>query len=258
MKQNLIPFSSLLLVISLLAGAAHATGDENNTNESTLPGEININATLLGSIDPDGDSSYIGTPSGNETSFGNGNLPENGVLSESSTDTIAPARVVNLKVMDAPGDTQWSYVDDYPALYVSWDANTEDDLAATPYEIFISDFAPSSLGEMEKIKSTAGVDSYIEECGGKPLVYGKDYWVAVIARDIAGNYNDCFSICGPVQTYEDMNIKLDQGWNMKSVPKRLVASNSRLESVFGEGSIVLYRNGECWEFPETIEPCKGY
>jgi hypothetical protein len=50
MKQNLIPFSSLLLVISLLAGAAHATGDENNTNESTLPGEININATLLAQL----------------------------------------------------------------------------------------------------------------------------------------------------------------------------------------------------------------
>ena len=252
MKQNLISLSSLLLVISLLAGAANATGDANNTNESALPDEININSTLTDVIYPNGPSS------GNETSSDDGNLSEAGVLPESSTDTIAPARVVNLKVTDAPGDTQWSYIDDYPALYVSWDANTEDDLAAMPYDIFISDFEPNSLGEMEKVKSTVGTDSYIEECGGKPLVYGKDYWVAVIAGDIAGNYNDCFAICGPVQTYEDMNIKVDQGWNMKSVPKRLVAANSCPESVFGEGSIVLYWNGECWEFPGIIEPCKGY
>ena len=55
-----------------------------------------------------------------------------------------------------------------------------------------------------------------------------------------------------------MNIKLDEGWNLKSVPKRVLASSAGTQSVFGRGSIVLYWNGDCWEFPETIEPCKGY
>ena len=64
-------------------------------------------------------------------------------------------------------------------------------------------------------------------------------------------------MCGPVQTYEDMDITLEQGWNLKSVPKRLVESNA-CASVFGEGSTVLYWDGSCWQFPETIEPCKGY
>ena len=101
-------------------------------------------------------------------------------------------------------------------------------------------------------------DVYIGEFGGKPLVYGKDYWVAVIAQDRAGNYDDCFALCGPVQTYEDMNITLDEGWNLKSVPKNLATFNVDADSVFGECSTVLYWNGNCWEFPETIEPCKGY
>lgn len=256
MKKNLISLSSLLLVISLLAGAANATGDANNTNESASPDEVNNNAN--DTIYPNLTSSDNGISSGNETSSGNVNLPETEVLPESSTDTIVPASVKNLKVVDAPGETQWSFIEDYPALYVSWDANTEDYLAAVPYDIFISDFAPKSLGEMEKIKSTSDTSTYIEKYGEKPLVYGKNYWVAVIARDNAGNYADCFAICGPVQTYEDMTIKLDKGWNMKSVPKRLIASNACTECVFGKDSIVLYWNGECWEFPEVIEPCKGY
>ena len=74
MKQNLIHFSSLLLVISLLAGAANATGDANNTNESGLPDESNINSTLTDVIYPNGPSS------GNGTSSDDGNLPETGVL----------------------------------------------------------------------------------------------------------------------------------------------------------------------------------
>ena len=160
--------------------------------------------------------------------------------------------------MDAPGETKWSYANDYPGIYVSWDANTEEDLAPMPYEIFVSGSNPSAVEDMEKVKSTSDMSLYIEECGGKPLVYGKDYWVAVIARDKTGNYDDCFAICGPVRTYEDMNIKLDEGWNLKSVPKRVRASSAGTQSVFGRGSIVLYWNGDCWEFPETIEPCKGY
>lgn len=84
-----------------------------------------------------------------------------------------------------------------------------------PYEVFVSGSNPSAIEDMEKVKSTSDTSLYIEECGGKPLVYGKDYWVAVIARDNTGNYDDCFAICGPVRTYEDMDIKLDEGWNLK-------------------------------------------
>ena len=176
-----------------------------------------------------------------------------------SLNTVAPARVANLSVKDAPGVTNWSYTYDQPRLYVSWNANTEKDLAPTPYEAFISDFEPQSIEDMKKVKSTSDTSLYIEECGGKPLVYGKDYWVAVISRDNAGNYNKCFvAICGPVQTFEDMNVTLDQGWNLKSVPKRLLASNASPESVFGKGSTVLYWNGKCWKSPETIESYKGY
>ena len=176
-----------------------------------------------------------------------------------SLNTVAPARVANLSVKDAPGETNWSYTYDQPRLYVSWNANTEKDLAPTPYEAFISDFEPQSIEDMKKVKSTSDTSLYIEEYGGKPLIYGKDYWVAVISRDNVRNYNKCFvAICGPVQTFEDMNVTLDQGWNLKSVPKRLLESNASPESVFGKGSTVLYWNGKCWKSPETIEPYKGY
>jgi hypothetical protein len=46
-----------------------------------------------------------------------------------SLDTLSPARVANLSVVDAPGETQWSYTHDSPGLYVSWDANAGGDLA---------------------------------------------------------------------------------------------------------------------------------
>ena len=128
-----------------------------------------------------------------------------------------------------------------------------------PYDVFVSDFEPNSIADMEKVKSTSDTSLHIEKYGGKPLEYGKDYWVAVIARDNLGNYNKCFvAICGPALTYEDMNITLDPGWNMKSVPKRLLESNSSPESVFGKNSTILYWNGTSWEVPKTIEPCKGY
>jgi hypothetical protein len=176
-----------------------------------------------------------------------------------SLDTASPARVANLSVIDAPSETQWSYTHDSPGLYVSWDVNAGGDLASTPYDVFISDFEPRSIEDMEKVKSTSYPGSYIGKYGGKPLEYGKDYWVAVIARDKFGNYNKCFvAISGPVRTYEDMNITLDSGWNMESVPKRLLESNSSPESVFGKNSTILYWNGASWEVPKTIEPCKGY
>lgn len=178
-------------------------------------------------------------------------------------DTLAPASVVNLKVVDAIGESEWSYTYDYPALYVSWDENDEDDLAPMPYEVFISDFKPSSVDDMEKLElesmeQSLDTDLYIEEYKGKPLVYGKDYWVAVIALDNAGNYNKLFSYWGPVQTYEDMDICLDAGWNLKSVPKRLAPFDAAPEAVFGEGCTVIYWDGNCWQFPDTIEPCRGY
>jgi hypothetical protein len=111
---------------------------------------------------------------------------------------------------------------------------------------------------MEQVTSTSGKSLTIVNCTGKPLVYGKDYWVAVIARDNASNYDKSFATCGPVRTYEDMNVTLDEGWNLKSVPKKLAASYDCPESVFGEGSTVLYWDGSCWQFPDTIDPCKGY
>lgn len=191
-----------------------------------------------------------------------------------SVDSIAPAAVANLSVTDALSDTTWYYIYDEPGLYVSWDKNTEEDLHDgaglpynLPYVVFISDCKPSSIEEMEvavpysSIYDTEDGKSLcmnISTYGGEPLVYGKDYWVAVIALDRAGNYADCFAVCGPVHTYEDMDITLNEGWNLKSVPKRLATFNADTCSVFGKDSTVIYWNGSCWEFPKTIEPCKGY
>ena len=134
-----------------------------------------------------------------------------------------------------------------------------------PYVVFISESEPSSIGEMKLAVPVttiydAGTYMYmnIGEYDGKPLVYGKDYWVAVIALDRAGNYNESVSVCGPVQTYEDLTLMFDAGWNLKSVPKNLATFNAGEDSVFGESSTVIYWNGNSWEFPKTIEPCKGY
>lgn len=197
-----------------------------------------------------------------------------------SVDSVAPACVANLNVVDAPGVTDWTSTRDYPGLMVSWNTSTDADLADEPYEVYISTSKPGCIEDMQKVRidgretHTDGTltpnqrlrysqdkslcNLCIEALEGKDLVYGKDYWVAVIARDKAGNYNKCFAVCGPVQTYEDMNIALEKGWNLKSVPKRLVASKACPESVFGEDSIVIYWDGSCWQCPDTIEPCKGY
>ena len=191
-----------------------------------------------------------------------------------SVDTTAPAPVSNLTVVDAFSDTTWYYTYDEPGLYVCWDKNTEEDLYdgadayyGTPYAVFISDFEPSGIEEMELAMPVSSIYDTIDNKAlfmhigmyqGKPLVYGKDYWVAVIALDRAGNYDECFTMCGPVQTYEDMDLTLDAGWNLKSVPRRLAPFNADTCSVFGECSTVIYWDGACWQFPKTIEPCKGY
>ena len=197
-----------------------------------------------------------------------------------SVDYTAPAPVTNLKVIDALGDTTWYYIYDEPGLYVQWDKNTEEDLYdgegsfieeeayyGLPYLVFISDCKPLCIEDMKlalpvsfiyETEDGKSLFMNIGEYDGKPLVYGKDYWVAVIALDRAGNYDESFSMCGPVRTYEDMSISLDAGWNLKSVPKRLLTSNADACSVFGESSTVIYWNGTCWEFPTNIEPCKGY
>ena len=175
-----------------------------------------------------------------------------------SVDSKAPAPVANLKVADIPGETSWIELSNSPGLYVSWNASTETDLASKPYDVLISPSKPSSIEDMELVESTSNTSLTIVNCTGKSLVYGKDYWVAVVARDNATNYDKCFSMCGPVQTYEDMNITLNEGWNLKSVPKSLAASYNCPETVFGKNSTVIYWDGSCWQFPETIEPCKGY
>ena len=195
-----------------------------------------------------------------------------------SVDSVDPACVANLNVRDALGSTSWYSIRDYPGLVVSWNANTDKDLRPTePYEVYISTSKPSCIEDMlkvdtsglethtdgsrtpnQKLENSSVTDLCIEALDGKDLVYGKDYWVAVIARDNASNYNDDFSMCGPVQTYEDMDLTLEEGWNLKSVPKSLVDSSACPESAFGNGSTVLYWDGSCWQFPETIEPCKGY
>lgn len=175
-----------------------------------------------------------------------------------SVDSVAPACVANLSVKDIPGETYWNGLINSPGLYVSWNASTEKDLAAQPYDVLISPFKPNCIEDMEKVESTSNTSSMIVNCTGKPLIYGKDYWVAVIARDNASNYEKSFSMCGPVQTYEDMDIVLNEGWNLKSVPRKLIDSNACPENVFGNGSTVIYWDGSCWQFPSTIEPCKGY
>jgi len=200
-----------------------------------------------------------------------------------SVDTIAPAPVANLFVTDALSNTTWYSVYDEPALYVCWDNNIETDLGfeegdpfSTPYVVLISEFEPSCLEEMQLAEPyyieydplTSGYDEndewildtdvYIGGFGGEPLVYGKDYWVAVIALDRAGNYDECFALFGPVQTYEDMTFMLDAGWNLKSVPKTPASFNADPASVFGECTTVIYWDGCEWVFPTCIEPCKGY
>ncbi|KKH46931.1 hypothetical protein [Methanosarcina sp. 1.H.A.2.2] len=189
-----------------------------------------------------------------------------------SVDTEAPAAVANLGVFDALSNTTWYYTYDEPGLYVGWDKNTEEDLYdgldayyGVPYVVFISASEPSNISEMElAVPVTTIYDAgnymymYIGEYGGEPLVYGKDYWVAVIALDRAGNYNENVSVFGPAQTYEDLTLTLDAGWNLKSVPKNLATFNAGVDSVFGESSTVIYWNGNSWEFPTIIEPCKGY
>ncbi len=182
-----------------------------------------------------------------------------------SVDTTAPAAVANLNVFDALSSMEWYYTYDEPGLYVCWDKNTENDLTSNPYVILISDSKPSSIEDMKQAVPVsmiydAGTYMYmnIGAYEGKPLVYGQNYWVAVIALDKAGNCNDNVALCGPVQTYEDMTLMLDAGWNLKSVPKNLATFNADSDSVFGKDSTVIYWTGNCWEFPKTIEPCKGY
>ncbi|WP_197074582.1 hypothetical protein [Methanosarcina sp. WH1] len=196
-----------------------------------------------------------------------------------SVDCTAPAAVANLCVVDALSEITWEYTYDEPGLYVSWDNNIEDDLCydendpySTPYVVLISEFEPTCIEEMQLAEPFTPLTSEYDEngvCildtdvfiggyGGESLVYGQDYWVAVIALDWAGNYDECFAVCGPVQTYEDINIMLDEGWNLKSVPKTLAPFNADPESAFGECSTVLYWDGCGWVFPDCIEPCKGY
>jgi hypothetical protein len=84
---------------------------------------------------------------------------------------------------------------------------------------------------MEKAGYTSDASFYIEEYGRKTLVYGKDYWIAVIARDNVGNYNDCFiAICGPVQTYGNMNSENLKGSTSK-VNAELLAETKKSESL---------------------------
>lgn len=132
-----------------------------------------------------------------------------------SLDTVAPERVKNLTAIDISGNGEDA--DNYCKLYVTWDENTEDDLMSMPYEVFVSDFAPSSLEQMEKIGSTSDTSFYIDEYGDEPLKCGKDYWVAVIAKDKVGNYNNCFvSIYGPVSTFGDVPESLEEAFSETS------------------------------------------
>jgi hypothetical protein len=176
-----------------------------------------------------------------------------------SVDSVAPAPVAHLYSQDKPGVTKWNDITNSPGLDVYWIPNKEKDLVTpTPYEVYVSTSKPSRIEDMELVNKTYlpidEITTYGK--GGKPLVYGKDYWVAVIARDNASNYGKDFSVYGPVQTYEDMDIQLNEGWNLKSVPQNPVDDSPA--SVFGENSTVLYWDGSCWQFPETIEACKGY
>src|SRR5690606_6910515 len=59
-----------------------------------------------------------------------------------SVDSVAPACVANLNVVDAPGVTDWTSTRDYPGLMVSWNTSTDADLADEPYEVYISTSKP--------------------------------------------------------------------------------------------------------------------
>ncbi len=170
-----------------------------------------------------------------------------------SLDTEAPERVANLSIINVAGETEWDD-SDRPRLYVGWDENTEDDLSSMLYEVFVNNFAPSSLEDMEKIGSTSDTSFYIDEYGGEPLADGKEYWVAVIARDNAGNYNNCFvSIYGPVQICGD--VKSESVENLISDTNSGILTGTESEDV-NTGSLndsISNTNSELLEEEELSE-----
>ncbi|MDD4497364.1 MAG: hypothetical protein PHV51_04325, partial [Methanosarcinaceae archaeon] len=86
---------------------------------------------------------------------------------------------------------------------------------------------------------------------------GLDYYVAVVSKDKVGNYNDTLEWAEPVKSYEEMALSVEKGWNLVSVPKRLLDPDK--EEVFGS-CLVLYYNTTSgdYDFVDLIEPCKGY
>jgi hypothetical protein len=173
-----------------------------------------------------------------------------------TVDNVSPTAVGNLTVVDAIGYTSLEGIHNCARLYANWTASNDTvELADPAYSIYIS---PNSTSKGQFAGCTNGTDWYI--CGlNLSLVYGKDYWVTVVTSDRAGNNNT--STVGPVQTYEDMNVTLEKGWNLKSVPKTPLDASA--EAVFGEDSTVIYWDGyeNSWDIilsDEEIETCKGY
>lgn len=86
---------------------------------------------------------------------------------------------------------------------------------------------------------------------------GLDYYVAVVTRDEVGNYNNTLEWAEPVKSYEEMALSVEKGWNLVSVPKRLL-DPGKVE-VFGSCMVLYYNttSGD-YDFVDVIEPCKGY
>ncbi|WP_094228267.1 beta strand repeat-containing protein [Methanolobus psychrotolerans] len=145
------------------------------------------------------------------------------------------------------------------SLNVSWNANDAPDFAN--YNIYISTSEITNVSGMIPEDTVDDVDTTtttLWTIDGDDLTDGVDYYVAVAANDTLGNQNDTVVSFGPVKSYADMTLTLEQGWNLVSVPGRL--DDSSTEDVFDDRYVFYYDAAASqWDTdPDNIVPCRGY
>ncbi|WP_148039285.1 beta strand repeat-containing protein [Methanohalophilus portucalensis] len=167
-----------------------------------------------------------------------------------STDTTAPDAITGVTVEDIKNTDE--------SLTVSWDASDASDFGN--YNIYISTEKITDVSEMTPEATVADnttTQTSLTTIGGISIEDGVDYYVAVAANDTLGNQNNTVTDAGPVKSFADMDLELDEGWNLVSTPVRL--NNSSTEDVFGDRYVFYYDATEAnWIYPENIEPCRGY
>ncbi|WP_407355480.1 beta strand repeat-containing protein [Methanolobus sp. WCC5] len=182
-----------------------------------------------------------------------GNTNTTGVVNF-TTDTTPPASMTGVTVEDLQNAGR--------SLNVSWDKIEVEDFAS--YNIYISRLPITDVSGMTPEANVADVNTTttpLETIDGDPITDGVEYYVAVAANDTVGNQNDTVVSFGPVKSFPDMTLTLEQGWNLVSVPGRL--DNSSTEDVFGERYVFYYDAASSAEIkwdtsPENIVPCRGY